>query len=63
VEAVGARPFRAKAKRRKAARAGELAPNSEAQNPFVARGGIGDGMAAKSVNLTRGAVPGSAAAV
>ena len=37
MEVIGACPFRAKAKRRKACRAGELAPSSEARNPPVAR--------------------------
>jgi len=58
VEAVGARPFRAKAKRRKAAQAGKLASSSEARSLSVACGGSGDGMAVKSVDLTRGAVQG-----
>jgi hypothetical protein len=36
VEVIGARPFRAKAKRREASAAGELAGSSEAQFPLVA---------------------------
>ena len=62
VEVVGARPFRAKAKRRKAFPVGKLAGSSEARSPFVTAKGIGDGMAVKSVNLTRGAVQGPAQA-
>ena len=37
VEVVGARPFRAKAKRREACAAGELAPSSEARFPLELR--------------------------
>src|SRR5262245_36399110 len=58
VEVVGARPFRAKAKRRKAAPVGELAASSEARSPYVTASGSGDGMVVKSVDLTRGAVQG-----
>ena len=60
VEVVGASLFRAKAKRRKAVLAGELAPGNEAQNPFVASDSSGDGMMTKFVNLTRGVLLGSA---
>lgn len=37
VEVIGARPYRAKAKRREATASGELAPSSEAQSPSEAR--------------------------
>jgi hypothetical protein len=63
VEVIGAWPFRAKAKRRKAARMGELAPSSEARFPLVTVGCSGDGMVMKSVGLTRGGLLGSAKAV
>lgn len=36
VEVIGARPFRARAKRREASAAGELAPSSEARFPLGA---------------------------
>jgi hypothetical protein len=37
VEVIGARPYRAKAKRREASAAGELARSSEARNPLELR--------------------------
>ena len=47
----------------KAARAGELAPSSEAQNPMVARVVVATGWLRKSVGLTQGGLLGSAKAV
>ena len=63
VEVIGAWPFRAKAKRRKAARMGKLTRSSEARFPLVSAGCSGDGMDMKSVGLTRGGLLGSALAV
>jgi len=64
VEVIGVQPFRTKVKRRKAfSEGGELAPSSNALFPLALRDGSGDGMVAKSVDLTRGALPGSAQAV
>jgi hypothetical protein len=49
VEVVGAFLFRAKAKRRKAARVGKLAPSSESPIFVGTRGGSGDETGTKSV--------------
>jgi hypothetical protein len=43
VEVIGAWPYRAQAKRRKAAVAGELASSSDARNPLVAPGVVATG--------------------
>jgi len=60
VEVIGVQPFRTKVKRRKAfSGLGELTPSSNALFPSALREGIDDGMAAKSVDLTLGALPGS----
>ena len=60
VEVIGVQPSRTTVKRRKASsELGELAGSSNALFPLAIREGIGDGMAAKSVDLTRGALPGS----
>jgi RNA-directed DNA polymerase len=60
VEVIGVQPFRTKVKRRKAfSGLGELASSSNALFPSALRESIDDGMAAKSVDLTLGALPGS----
>ena len=64
VEVIGVQPSRTKVKRRKAfSEGGELASSSNALFPLALRESSGDEMAAKSVDLTRGALPGSAQAV
>lgn len=64
VEVIGVQPSRTKVKRRKAiSEGGELASSSNALFPLALRESIGDEMDAKSVDLTRGALPGSAKAV
>ncbi len=62
VEVIGAKPFRAKAKRRKASVRGELAASSEARTPKSTYGRSGDEMALKLVVLTHGDLPGPARA-
>jgi len=60
VEVIGVQPSRTKVKRRKAfSEGGELAVSSNALFPLALRESIGDEMDAKSVDLTRGALPGS----
>ena len=60
VEVIGVQPSRTKVKRRKAvAERGELADSSNALFPLDLRDSSGDEMDAKSVDLTRGALPGS----
>jgi len=60
VEVIGVQPFRTKVKRRKASSGmGKLSRSSNALFPLAPREGIGDGMVAKSVDITRGALPGS----
>ena len=44
MEVIGVRRSRAKAKRRKATRAGKLAASSETQYPMVARGVVATGL-------------------
>lgn len=64
VEVIGVQPSRTKVKRRKAfSEGGELALSSNALFPLALRESIGDEVAAKSADLTRGALPGSAQAV
>ena len=64
VEVIGVQPSRTEVKRRKAISGrGELALSSNALFPLALRESIDDGMDAKSVDLTRGALPGSARAV
>jgi RNA-directed DNA polymerase len=64
VEVVGGCPSRTKVKRRKAfSGRGELAFSSNALFPLALRESSGDEMAIKSVDLTRGALSGSAQAV
>ena len=64
VEVIGVQPSRTKVKRRKAfSERGELARSSNALFPLALRESIGDEMDAKSVDLTRGVLPGSAKAV
>ena len=64
VEVIGVQPSRTKVKRRKAfSERGELARSSNALFPLALGESIGDEMGAKSVDLTRGALPGSAKAV
>jgi len=64
VEVIGVHRSRTKVKRRKAfSERGELAHSSNALFPLALREGSGDEMDAKSVDLTRGALPGSAKAV
>jgi retron-type reverse transcriptase len=64
VEVIGVQPSRTKAKRRKAfSERGELALSSNALFALALRESIGDEMDAKSVDLTRGALLGSAQAV
>jgi len=64
MEVVGGCPSRTKVKRCKAfSGRGELASSSNALFPLALRESIGDEMAIKSVDLTRGALPGSAQAV
>lgn len=63
MEVIGARPCRAKAKRREASGVGELACSSEALFPLGDVGRMGDGAAAKVVRLTPGDLSGSAHAV
>ena len=64
MEVVGGCPSRTKVKRRKAfSEGGELANSSNALFPLALREGSDDEMDAKSVDLTRGALPGSARAV
>jgi len=64
VEVIGVQPSRTNVKRRKAlSERGKLAGSSEALFPLALGEGSDDGMDAKSVDLTRGAVPGSAQAV
>jgi len=61
VEVIGARLFRAKAKRRKARVPGESAAGDKAQYPLSGIACSGDGMVSKSVDLTRGGLSASAA--
>ena len=64
VEVIGVYRSRTKVKRRKAfSEGGELASSSNALFPWVLRESSGDEMGTKSVDLTRGALPGSAKAV
>ena len=64
MEVIGVHRSRTKVKRRKAfSEGGELAHGSNALFPWVLRESIGDEMDAKSVDLTRGALPGFAKAV
>jgi len=59
VEVIGVQPSRTQVKRRKAiSKEGELAPGSNALFPWVPGESNGDGMVAKSVDLTLGALSG-----
>jgi len=60
VEAIGVQPDRTQVKRRKAWRAGEPAGSGEARNPSGSPLSIGDEAVAKSVDLIRGVLSGSA---
>lgn len=64
MEAVGARPCRARAKRHEAPAPGEPACSGEAQFPFVVKSGVGaTGWSRRLLVLTQGGLPGPARAV